>query len=78
VNGLQKEFPKVKVQKVETSSPYGKDLAERWRVRLVPTFIALSGSGAEIDRAEGFQPPARLRRMFSLCSTADRGFRHED
>lgn len=77
VNGLKKEFPQVSVESVEISSPRGRDLAKMWGVTLVPTFMVFSADGNQLDRAEGFQPPARLRRMFLLSSSSDGGLRHE-
>ncbi len=78
VNGLTKEFKEVRVLKVDIVSAQGDALAGRFGVEMVPTFLALSADGVEVDRAVGFQPPARLRQMFALCSSADGGLRHAD
>src|SRR5262249_25562443 len=56
---IVKGYP-VKSIDIEHSS----DLAERFGVSAVPTFIVVDGSGRELDRTSGLQPAAVLARFY--------------
>jgi thiol-disulfide isomerase/thioredoxin len=44
------------------------ELAARYRVQSVPTFIVVDSSGRELDRTQGFQPAATLVRFYRAAA----------
>jgi len=58
----------VRVQRVEVDGPGGRELARRFAVVGVPTFLFLDGGGGEVARLVGEQPLAMLEQSLQVLS----------
>ncbi len=66
----------VQIQRVEVDGPGGRDLAQRFGVFGVPTFLFFDAKGAEVARLVGEQPLASLEQSLQVLSGEEcAGFR---
>jgi len=56
------------MQRIEVDGPGGRDLARRYSVVGVPTFLFLNAKGEEVARLVGQQPLANLEQSLQVLS----------
>lgn len=68
VDGLERRLRgRVDLLRIDVHGAGGREIAARWGVEVVPTFLLLSGAGRELLRCVG-RPPSARRVLSALAS----------
>ena len=68
VDGLEKDLEgRATVARVSVLSSVGRDLAGRYGVRSMPTFLVFDGDGNPIGREAGFPDRGRIEALVAGC-----------